>query len=1008
MDQDILNLLNKFPKIRFFGNLSDYEPETTHKNVIYFATDTRQILFNSDNFGGNGTVYIEDYEFLSQSSSSHRDEKYRNLQEGDILLIRHKTNENRYVGEFRVITHEPYPLLVGSIQEEGNSWSTPYFAYVYDNFSAGYRVYLNFVKFDWELMNILAYDKIQGKWLSKNDFTDDYKEKVDSIDSLSESLDDLKDQVDSLEIPTKVSQLTNDSKYQTESQVNARISEIIGAAPEALDTLGEIADKLGDTDDAVSAIVGVVNDHVADAEEKYFPKTGGTIDGDTKVQDSTFSAFGVKNTNEDSNSAISFENGDGLLGYIGFDSEQNLALFKPTRLGAPVKRKVFHESHMGSGSGLDADSVHGHKPGVNNDNLVYYVDFPPLSVLIDLGYLPDNHSTNNTVGFLQAICKWAIDTYVNQGRVILQGYVIPNSGGYCVISLYSNNGKDPSTNLPRYCEGTYYELDGNIKRFGTSDYTWHYYIMASTNSNVASSDKLKLKQLTNEDLDTIKDVERYNVYFANGLNDVTNKPVNNDSAFYLQVISITTYYTIQIFITPAGTIYRRPCVNNVWSDWKRILTEDNVSAGINTKELTSEDLNDIKKTNFMAFYGAPGNSVTNKPEGVDSFGLQVYGISGVRICQVLTDGYGKVFKRSFDGNSTWTGWKQVATTEDTVANATKLNNLDVNSLPYLPVKTFTNQSNSNNAFLKIVPKNVPFTDSFFICDITGGSSNYLSVHFDLNIAIDSIKFSNVSKVTPSSSYENIFYTEIPYSNGLIDRVYIPIPPGARLKIITDSKSTLSIVSSMDTSLEPQIRSVPSKLTADNTLNYYIGNKDLDTLKDSNNTFYYAYSDNTCANKPTGVTDFNLICNRLGSSSKSKYVQVLISGTGAVYKRYYNGTSWSSWVRMLDETNGMITKVYNPDTPISANDVPYNSISLDYFNAISNLPTYSPPSGSEGVYNESTRTGILVDFGFSSGGIFRVQLYFDVGLYSAVNPNVQYIRYYVPGSGWGIWRKIHSY
>lgn len=46
-------------------------------------------------------------------------------------------------------------------------------------------------------------------------------------------------------VPTKVSELENDANYQSASQVDARIQEVVAAAPEALDTLKELADALG-------------------------------------------------------------------------------------------------------------------------------------------------------------------------------------------------------------------------------------------------------------------------------------------------------------------------------------------------------------------------------------------------------------------------------------------------------------------------------------------------------------------------------------------------------------------------------------------------------------------------------------------------------------------------------------------------------------------------------------------------------------------------------------------
>lgn len=46
-------------------------------------------------------------------------------------------------------------------------------------------------------------------------------------------------------VPTNVSQLTNDAGYQTEAQVSAKVSALVNSAPETLDTLKELADALG-------------------------------------------------------------------------------------------------------------------------------------------------------------------------------------------------------------------------------------------------------------------------------------------------------------------------------------------------------------------------------------------------------------------------------------------------------------------------------------------------------------------------------------------------------------------------------------------------------------------------------------------------------------------------------------------------------------------------------------------------------------------------------------------
>lgn len=55
-------------------------------------------------------------------------------------------------------------------------------------------------------------------------------------------------------VPTKVSELENDANYQSASQVDARIQEVVAAAPEALDTLKELADALGNDPDFAGTI----------------------------------------------------------------------------------------------------------------------------------------------------------------------------------------------------------------------------------------------------------------------------------------------------------------------------------------------------------------------------------------------------------------------------------------------------------------------------------------------------------------------------------------------------------------------------------------------------------------------------------------------------------------------------------------------------------------------------------------------------------------------------------
>lgn len=68
----------------------------------------------------------------------------------------------------------------------------------------------------------------------------------------------LNEKINAIKVPTKVSELENDANYQTSEEVNTKIQAIVGAAPEALDTLEEIANKLADNDDVVAVLTNQI------------------------------------------------------------------------------------------------------------------------------------------------------------------------------------------------------------------------------------------------------------------------------------------------------------------------------------------------------------------------------------------------------------------------------------------------------------------------------------------------------------------------------------------------------------------------------------------------------------------------------------------------------------------------------------------------------------------------------------------------------------------------------
>lgn len=75
-------------KIREKGLYTDYHPDTTHRDVIYFATDTHQILLNGENYGSNTIkeidVIVYDNQELEQQAIINL-EQIRELEDGEFI-----------------------------------------------------------------------------------------------------------------------------------------------------------------------------------------------------------------------------------------------------------------------------------------------------------------------------------------------------------------------------------------------------------------------------------------------------------------------------------------------------------------------------------------------------------------------------------------------------------------------------------------------------------------------------------------------------------------------------------------------------------------------------------------------------------------------------------------------------------------------------------------------------------------------------------------------------------
>lgn len=113
-------------------------------------------------------------------------------------------------------------------------------------------------------------DKVDGKVLSSNDFTDVLLNKLNGIEEHANYI-------------TKVSELLNDSGFQTEAEVEAAIQKIIGSAPGVLDTLEEIAKALGDDPNFATTITQKLNELTTKIETETEKRVEGDTALDTKL-----------------------------------------------------------------------------------------------------------------------------------------------------------------------------------------------------------------------------------------------------------------------------------------------------------------------------------------------------------------------------------------------------------------------------------------------------------------------------------------------------------------------------------------------------------------------------------------------------------------------------------------------------------------------------------------------------------------------------------------------------
>lgn len=148
-----------------------------------------------------------------------------------------------------------------------------------------------------------------------------------------------------------------------------------------------------------------------------------------------------------------------------------------TRLG----NRIWDEGNDGSGSGLDADLLDGKHLGNVGDRVMRQIDFPHFN----------EFGSADTNVYLRKVLGWCYNN-VNTGAsdTLFVGVGHPNALGNMQIQLYCADGIN-SDGYPRYSSGVFFPLGGAPYLFGTNDYNYYQYTLATTDGNVYSATKLQ-------------------------------------------------------------------------------------------------------------------------------------------------------------------------------------------------------------------------------------------------------------------------------------------------------------------------------------------------------------------------------------------------------------------------------------------------------------------------------------------------------------------------------------
>lgn len=377
--------------------------------------------------------------------------------------------------------------------------------------------------------------QVEGKDLSTNDYSNADKNKVDNLNSYVTSgsfVQDANNAAITLNIKDPVTD-NNSNQVLTINKATSTTAGVMSAADKTkLDGLSNYDDstitqditnikankletiEVTGTGNVITTVTkngtkiafakGITAMTQDTSDARYVKKTGDTMSGRLNIKTPASTGFTLRLTKEASDTPENDEifvrmdiddNNKGSFGYhnthgtsmynYGSSSRFHIANDGELKyLTNGVDGKVWHAGNDGAGSGLDADTLDGYHAGFENYNVALYANFPTWATLIENDLLREDYETagHPTVDYLQAICKWAIRNYKNKGSISIQGKITPNSHGWCIVSLYSNNGLDETTLLPTYCSAQYNALNGESYLFGTYNKVWYCNRIATDNN----------------------------------------------------------------------------------------------------------------------------------------------------------------------------------------------------------------------------------------------------------------------------------------------------------------------------------------------------------------------------------------------------------------------------------------------------------------------------------------------------------------------------------------------